>query len=502
MNRIRPFFTALTLIALCCSALALPASASARISYGSGEYTNLCGSGTEATHNTCGGSCNTFEGRCSYPQASVVRYVCDGRQTECRQNESDFSLMQSVQGVGCGKTVQIDVFSKQCRSGNGDWTCGDGDLKDYMVWYSGDCSSSERPNPSDPGESCRDYEPINTQFRKANDSTWISGNDITAQNLSQGQKIDVNCFAKNGNDLLPGAKIEITFTNNRTETKHTSVLRNYQLNDYGSYRFRCYSTTLNNCSDSDSLRVQRTQSGSTPTPTPTATPDDHTSQCTDLAITSGDNGTVPATVRFRVTGNDNKGNIQQYRIYFGDGTKEEAAGDEFSHTYESSGTFTARADVKDSRGQWVSSSACETTVRVQARSIESHKSECSNVFVTEGNHRRSPSTVKLKVTGYDNKGGLQRYKLDFGNGVVKESTGQTFEQVYSEPGTYTVRGYVQDSQGDWKGGTKTCETTVYIETAPLTKQPETGMPTAFGIFGITSGFIGSVAFMRARALRG
>ncbi|MCD8484720.1 PKD domain-containing protein [Candidatus Woesebacteria bacterium] len=482
------FFTALITTFVVLGAFA--STASARMTYGNGEYTNLCGSGTSATHNTCGGYCNTFDGSCSYPKASVVRYICDGRQTECRSNESDFSLRQSVSGVGCGKTVQIDVFNTQCRDGN-DWICDDNDLVDYMVWYSGDCSN-DRPNPGNDenDQTCSAYEPVNTQFRKSGENTWISGDDMSSKNIAIGDTVDVNCFAKNGADLLPGAKIEITKPDNSTETKHTSVLRNYEVKDFGSYRFRCYSTTIDACSNTDSFRVRREQAG-----------EEHRSSCQDLILREGNLGTVPATVKFEVEGTDNLGDIQRYRVYYGDGTKEENESGEFSHTYESSGNFTARADVKDSKGNWISSNACESTVSIKARSIESHKSKCSDLFILSGNREESPSTVQFKVTGYDNKGAIQKYKLDFGNGVVKESDGETFEQLYNQPGTYTVKGYIRDSQGNWQGGDGTCTSTVYIETEPLTKQPDTGTPTGLTIFGITSGIIGTVGLLRYRALR-
>lgn len=54
---------------------------------------------------------------------------------------------------GCDKTVQIDVFDKYCYSNNA-WACtGEpplGDLKSFMVWYSGPCSTSPSPPPSTP----------------------------------------------------------------------------------------------------------------------------------------------------------------------------------------------------------------------------------------------------------------------------------------------------------------------------------------------------------------
>ncbi len=487
---IRKIFQFLTIFSVVLSLLTFFAPpVSANMTYGSGEYINLCGSGTAATFNSCGGHCNTNTGSCSYPSTTVVKYTCDGREPDCRSNESNFSTYQSVSGTSCGKTVQIDVFSKKCRESNGSWSCGDGDLKDYIVWYSGDCGSTT-PNPTPtPTNTCKNYEPINTQFRETGENTWVSGNDITNRKLEIGDQVDANCFAKNGTTLLPGARIRITHPDNVVETKNTAELRRYQITKTGSYGFRCESTTLADCRDSDSFRVSTT-----------TVIDDHESVCENLTLVSGNAQTVPATAKFSVKGKDNKGDIQRYRVYFGNGARTENETGEFTHTYDVSGNFTARADIKDSKGRWVTSSACETKVEVKPRNIESHKSDCSDLFILKGNHQQAPSSVELKVTGYDNKGALQKYRVDFGNGVVKENDGQVFEQVYPGPGTYTLKGYVQDSNGDWKGGDESCRTTLYIETAPITKQPDTGTATGLTIFGITTGVIGIVALFQRRAL--
>jgi hypothetical protein len=116
--------------------------------FGAGVYTNICGSSYAADGNGCGNGCNVSSGKCSVSGSYVVKFECSGKQTQCTSNESGFSSSQSL-GALCGKTQQIDVFSKTCRSSAGQWVCGDGDLKDYMVWYSGDCGeSSPTPTPA------------------------------------------------------------------------------------------------------------------------------------------------------------------------------------------------------------------------------------------------------------------------------------------------------------------------------------------------------------------
>jgi PKD domain len=341
----------------------------AAISYGSGVYTNLCGSGFTALANLCNKGCNPSSGTCSISNPYVVKWTCDGRLNECRNNESSWSTNQSLSGTACGKTVQLDVFTKNCRVGGG-WTCGDSDLKDYMVWSSGDC-------------------PATTQ-----------------------------------------------------------------------------------------------------TPTLTPTPISYRSSCDQLSVVSGNNSTVPVTVTLRGRGYDSRGSIQSYKFYFGDGEQLETVNAEVTHRYESSGDFRARVDVKNSGGAWMTSGSCETTVTVRSLPVESHKSDCSDLYILEGNYTKPPVTAKFQVTGYDNKKALQGYKMDFGLGSTKETSDGHFEQLYDKSGTYTVRGYVKDSEGNWKGGSGSCQKTFYVNTAPLTSQPKTGTPTTYTLLSLLSGVIG------------
>lgn len=351
------------------------------LDYNGGTYTNLCGTGLAATHNSCNNGCNTSTGTCTSSNATVVKFTCNGRTTDCRDAESTWSTTHSVGNPGCGKTVQIDVFTQNCRV-NGEWVCfNDNQLRDYLVWYSGDCPApSPSPNPT------------------------------------------------------------------------------------------------------PSVR---------PSPSPSPTPT-HRSRCEDLTVAGGQNSQVPAKVTLRAHATDNQGEIQRYKFYFGDGKVEESSSPEIQHTYESSGSFVARVDAKDSQGKWITGNSCEATVRVTSSPVETQRSGCSDVFITTTNNAPAPTNVQFKVTGYDNKGELQQYKLDFGNGVTKESTGQTFEQYYERAGTYTIKGHIKDSQGNWKGGENGCQKTLYVTTKPLTSQPKTGTPTLFSIIGVTSS-LGGIA---------
>lgn len=467
-------------------ALALFLSASSQafaMTYGSGTYTNLCGSGYSANSNSCNGGCNTGSGSCSSSGSNVVKFVCDGRQTECTSNESSFSNYQSVSGVSCGKTVQIDVFNKNCRA-NGGWSCGtnDGSLKDYIVWYSGDCTNTQpSPTPTPTSDTCSNWLPVDMQFRKSGTSSWISGSQTTALNLKKNEQVDANCFAKSGGALLKDAYTNIRRPDGTTERVSSAEVRNYTITQNGVYTFSCTSNSLgSSCNSDDSFVVN----------------DEQISTCNELAVTSGQDNTVPSTIKLRATGTDNKGAIQRYRYFFGDGQQVETDSREVEHRYEISGNFLAKVELKDSVGNWKSSSACEAPVRVKPSTVESHRSGCSDLFILEGNDTEAPTTAKFRVTGYDNKSGIQQFKVDFGNGVVKENSGEYFEQRYEQSGTFTVKGYIKDSQGNWKGGDSSCQRTLYIKTKPLTSQPKTGTPTNITILAITSGFIGLVMLMR------
>jgi hypothetical protein len=356
-----------------------PSSAQAALTYNNGTYTNVCGSGLAADSHACNGSCNPANGSCSAFGNTVVKFTCDGRQTECKNNETMFSNYQSIGAVSCGKTVGIAVYNKNCRA-DGGWSCGEGDMKDYIVWYSGDCGTNQTP----------------------------------------------------------------TNTNSVSESK-----------------------------------------------------------CESLQVIGGQDGRVPAKVTLRARGSDPRGSIQRYKYYFGDGQQMESDQLEVSHDYLVSGNFVARVDVRDSQGNWRSSSSCETTVRVSGVALESHKSDCSDVHITANNGGRAPSTVTFDISGYDNKGNIQAYKMDFGNGVIKESNGRTFEQLYQNSGTYTVKAYVKDSEGSWVGGTESCSRTLTLSSqTAMTTQPKTGTPMFLPILGLVTGAAGlSLQLMKRRIVR-
>lgn len=215
----------------------------------------------------------------------------------------------------------------------------------------------------------------------------------------------------------------------------------------------------------------------------------HQSSCDDLNITAGNNSKVPAKVSFEVKASDNLGEIKQYRYIFGDGTRIETAYSKIDHTYESSGRFEVIAEVKNSKDNWIGSENCQAIANVEAVSIESHKSSCSYLHIVSGQNQQAPSLVKFKVAGYDNKGNIKAYKIDFGDGQrVESSVSNQFEYKYLRSGTYQVTAQIKDSADQWRGAAD-CNQTVYVSTAPITKQPSTGTPTWISLFGLGGGIV-------------
>lgn len=213
----------------------------------------------------------------------------------------------------------------------------------------------------------------------------------------------------------------------------------------------------------------------------------HQSACEELQISSGNQGTVPAKMTFTAKASDNMGEITAYRFFFGDGKNLETSQNNITHTYESSGSFYAYVQVKDSRGDWITSRECRVTANVKSMPVETHKSGCSYLSIMEGQQKQAPATAKFQVAGFDNKGEIRAYKVEFGDGQRVESTStREFEHLYENPGTYTVRASIQDSTGVWRSA-GSCEQTLYVNTKPLERQPETGTPTLFSALALLGG---------------
>lgn len=240
----------------------------------------------------------------------------------------------------------------------------------------------------------------------------------------------------------------------------------------------------------------------TPSPKPSPTPA-HKSSCDALEVTGGNNQNVPTKVTLLAKASDNKGNIQKYQFYFGDGEKVETPDREVTHEYDASGRFMATVYVQDSTGKWITSNRCEARVTVKPSSVESHKADCSDLFLTVDNSGRAPATVSARVTGYDNKGDIKQYKVDFGQGAEQKSDDNTLDHRYDTAGTYTVRAYIKDSKDTWHGGDEACKKTITISGAAMTQQPKTGTATWFTLSGVAASVSGvGTWIIRKRSLLG
>lgn len=160
----------------------------AAISYNGGEYINLHGTGTAATAHI-GDNCNISSGTCS--GAFVIKSVCDGRTTQC---DGGHTLPQSVNEVrngslslgiapGTNKTVQIDVFDKECRGSDGNWICGGETVKDYIVWYSGTAQQSESVSTCKGNSGPQNRERLQYELKLAGyNGPWTLTEEIAAFN--------------------------------------------------------------------------------------------------------------------------------------------------------------------------------------------------------------------------------------------------------------------------------------------------------------------------------
>jgi len=109
------------------------------LKFGNGVYTNVCGSGVTARLHSCSSFCDPAQGSCASSKGWVAKWTCEGKKTECGENEKS-GQDQNFSEAECNRTVTLAVFDKNCRVGG--WSCTEDNLKDYMVWYSGECPAS------------------------------------------------------------------------------------------------------------------------------------------------------------------------------------------------------------------------------------------------------------------------------------------------------------------------------------------------------------------------
>lgn len=467
------FFTTLLTLTLLFFSFSTPASAESFCSsYSSGSTNNLADS-----------SClNSKTYKFNYPKSSGSDWQC--KQVSIQYCGATNTLRSSTTGLvrihyqaPVGGTAKLTVGGQTVTknlSGNGVWDTGlslsNGDNYSFTLDH-GDTPFTGWTGPN--GNKCEGFREDGSGNMDISSLNNSASNDnatvISKQCWGDGFRYEANGPEKN--------VVEIAINNSGSNTN---------LNCLSDKAKDCHDALIEDMDFNDSA-VWITVVPQEPTPTPTPA---HRSSCDDLDILSGNNSLVPSTVELRIDASDNLGNIQKYKFFWGDGKQTETSNSEADHKYESSGTFYARAEVKDSKGNWQTSNACKATVTVKPSDIESHKADCSNVYISASGGTKAPATINFEITGYDNKGNLQAYKLDFGNNATQEKNSNDFSRLYDKAGTYTVKAYVKDSKGNWQGGDDSCKKSLYINTDPITEQPETGTPGMISLVGFGSGVVG------------
>lgn len=107
------------------------------------SYTDVCGGefSSQTGITKCDQGCDALEGSCQSDEKYVVKFTCEGKLNECKDNQTEFDTQQSIAKTECNKTIQINVFDKDCAIGDNEWNCNEDNLKDYLVWYSGECDN-------------------------------------------------------------------------------------------------------------------------------------------------------------------------------------------------------------------------------------------------------------------------------------------------------------------------------------------------------------------------
>lgn len=117
---------------------------------------------------------------------------------------------------------------------------------------------------------------VNVEFRlyePNTDKPWKSGSAMT--NLQTGTAVDVNCFSNWGSSLLPNGKFSvirnnIPYTIPASAMRGTNQIRNWVIQEPGTYSFTCSSSAA--CTDTDRIVVTGQSLLPTPTPSPRPSP--------------------------------------------------------------------------------------------------------------------------------------------------------------------------------------------------------------------------------------
>jgi len=146
-------------------------------------------------------------------------------------------------------------------------------------------------------------------------------------------------------------------------------------------------------------------------------------------------GRVPLTVSFAASGSDPDGDALEYLWEYGDG--ETSTAQNPSHTYRTTGTYTAKVTVSD---DWGGTATDEVVIRVE----EPNRPPTVTVSAqpTSGT---APLTVSFTANGSDPNGDELTYAWSFGDGTTSSERNPT--HTYATRGTYTAEIVVTDPEG-------------------------------------------------------
>jgi PKD repeat protein len=153
-------------------------------------------------------------------------------------------------------------------------------------------------------------------------------------------------------------------------------------------------------------------------------------------------GKAPLTVKFSCWGSyDPDGSIASYKWTFGDGTSSTAQNP--SKTYNTTGSYTAKLTVTDTKGATGSKSFLISVGTTTTTSNNSAPLAKGSATPTSGS---SPLAVKFSSWGsWDPDGWISSYKWLFGDGT--SSTAQHPSHTYKSAGSFTAKLIVTDKAG-------------------------------------------------------
>jgi len=193
-------------------------------------------------------------------------------------------------------------------------------------------------------------------------------------------------------------------------------------------------------------------------------------------------GVAPLAVNFTGSGTDPDGTIASYGWMFGDGGS--SALQNPSHTYQSSGNFTATLTVTDNGGATGSK-----TISI-AVGTNQPPTAVASATPTSG---KAPLLVAFTGSGTDSDGTIASYSWAFGDGGTSNT--QNPSHTYQSPGNYNATLTVTDNGG--AKGTSTVAITAVANqspTAAVTAVPTSGpAPLAVTFTGSGSDPDGTIA---------